>query len=88
MSTHVKHHQVEGKAAYGFWGDWIGTLVAMTTLSCHRLIMGKSFKIFLSETSWPTAYCYIIEPWHWITSNMVCATSKASDQPAHMRSLI
>ena len=28
------------------------------------------------------------EPWHEISNNMVCATSKASDQPAHMRSLI
>ena len=30
----------------------------------------------------------IIEPWHEISTNMVCATSKVSDQPAHMRSLI
>ena len=30
----------------------------------------------------------IYEPWHGITNNVVCATSKASDQPAHMRSLI
>ena len=30
----------------------------------------------------------IIEPGHEISSNVVCATSKASDQPAHMRSLI
>ena len=31
---------------------------------------------------------YIIEPWHGISNNVVCATSKGSDQPAHMRSLI
>ena len=30
----------------------------------------------------------IIEPVHEISNNLVCATSKASDQPAHMRSLI
>ena len=30
----------------------------------------------------------IIEPGHEISNNVVCATSKASDQPAHMRSLI
>ena len=29
-----------------------------------------------------------IEPVHEITNNLVCATSKASDQPAHTRSLI
>ena len=30
----------------------------------------------------------INEPVHEISNNLVCATSKASDQPAHMRSLI
>ena len=30
----------------------------------------------------------LIEPWHGIFNNVVCVTSKASDQPAHMRSLI
>ena len=29
-----------------------------------------------------------IEPRHEISNNAVCATSKASDQPAHTRSLI
>ena len=28
------------------------------------------------------------EPRHEISNNVVCATSKASDQPAHIRSLI
>ena len=30
----------------------------------------------------------IIEPVHEISNNVVCATTKASDQPAHTRSLI
>ena len=30
----------------------------------------------------------IIEPVHEISNNMLCATSKSSDQPAHTRSLI
>ena len=30
----------------------------------------------------------ILEPRHEISNNVVCATSKASDQPAHMRRLI
>ena len=30
----------------------------------------------------------LLEPWHEISNNVVCATSKGSDQPAHMRSLI
>ena len=29
----------------------------------------------------------IYEQWHGISNNVVCATSKASDQPAHTRSL-
>ena len=31
---------------------------------------------------------HIIEPVHEISNNVVCATSKASDQPAHTHSLI
>ena len=31
---------------------------------------------------------YIYEPRHEISDNVVCATSKGSDQPAHTRSLI
>ena len=30
----------------------------------------------------------IYEPWHEITNYVVCETSKGSDQPAHMRSLV
>ena len=33
-------------------------------------------------------FILINEPVHEISNNVVCATSKASDQPAHMRSLI
>ena len=29
-----------------------------------------------------------VEPWHGISNNHVCATSKVSDQPAHTGSLI
>ena len=32
--------------------------------------------------------CQSLEPVHEISNNVVCATSKASDQPAHTRSLI
>ena len=37
-----------------------------------------------------TSYYYITcyEPRHEISNNVVCATSKGSDQPAHTRSLI
>ena len=52
--------------------------------------MGTSLKrknllkrIFIANT-----YLNIFEPGHEISNNEVCATSKGSDQPAHMRSLI
>ena len=32
--------------------------------------------------------CILYEPVHEISNNVVCATSKGSDQPAHTRSLI
>ena len=32
--------------------------------------------------------CLAFEPWHEISNNVVCGTSKASDQDAHTRSLI
>ena len=32
--------------------------------------------------------CITYEPPHGISNNVVCATSKGSDQPAHMHSLI
>ena len=33
-------------------------------------------------------YGFINEPVHEVSNNVVCASSKSSDQPAHMRSLI
>ena len=41
----------------------------------------------ISRTNSHTCF-YKFEPVHEISNNMVCATSKASDQPAHTRSLI
>ena len=42
--------------------------------------------IFLSEATGSRAL--VFEPVHEISNNVVCATSNASDQPAHTRSLI
>ena len=36
----------------------------------------------------PASTCLTVEPVHEISNNVVCATSKASGQPVHMRSLI
>ena len=40
------------------------------------------FSVYLSK------YFSNNEPWHEIFNNVVCATSKGSDQPTHTRSLI
>ena len=45
----------------------------------HTFAMNKSYWKKLSLT---------FEPVHEISNNVVCATSNASDQPAHTRSLI
>ena len=52
----------------------------ITTELLHKLLcLSLTSSYFLSRP---------IEPVHEISNNVVCATSKASDQPAHARSLI
>ena len=53
-----------------------------TNLKQTKKLESKMVNIFL-----PIGF-NINEPRHEISNNVVCATSKASDQPAHMRSLI
>ena len=72
-------------------------------MSCHILSVCKQSVTLLTENifvhtdmdrklqsmkSQENANAWTYEPLHEISSNVVCATSKASDQPAHMRSLI
>ena len=45
-------------------------------------------KRFIARTPYDNCKNAQNEPVHEISNNVVCATSKASDQPAHMRSLI
>ena len=52
----------------------------LTAVQCYLLEQG----LWESDTLPYEPY----EPLHEISNNVVCATSKASDQPAHMRSLI
>ena len=42
----------------------------------------------LDDIETKVCFSFTFEPVHEIFNNVVCATSKASDQPAHMRSLI
>ena len=52
----------------------------------HDLVPGYAWKIKVTTGD---EHCILVfEPVHEISNNVVCATSKASDQPAHTRSLI
>ena len=48
-------------------------------------MLGRKKETFLFSSP---ALFIIFEPVHDIFNNVVCATSKVTDQPAHMRSLI
>ena len=54
--------------------------------------MKRSLYYHIAEEFYGSKLCahqtMIYEPVHEISKIVVCATSKASDQPAHMRSLI
>ena len=53
----MNHHWVGGLIALGFGADCI-------KISSHRLTMGKTKKIFFSETTRPTALIFVI--WQWL----------------------
>ena len=46
------------------------------------------FQLYYKTNGMDGSVKHIIEPRHEISKNVVCANSKASDQPAHTRSLI
>ena len=58
----------------------------MTLLHCAIIGRETHFKVFLRDILPYTVK--ISEPQHDISNNVVCATSKGPDQPAHTRSLI
>ena len=51
-------------------------------------VKGSYYVLFECPLYSCTSRLIKIEPVHEISNNVVCATSKASDQPAHTRSLI
>ena len=63
----------------------ISTTVPGTNAFQGIPILNKTIIYLFSKVrNWSKSY----EPLHEISMNMVCATSKTSDQSAHMRSLI
>ena len=59
-------------------------------MNMHIIMLLSTIPKINSLVTEPNYSCMIsiIEPWHEISNNMVCATSRGSDQPAHNRSLI
>ena len=53
-----------------------------------KVVLEEVRFMFYSTFNIVKKYCMSNEPWHDISNNVVCATSKASDQPARKRSLI
>ena len=49
--------------ALGFGADCIKIVVSMATDRSHRLTMGKTKKIFFSETTRPTALIFNMSQW-------------------------
>ena len=66
-------------------------MLSQETVHLNQIKMAPTEIVPNSQKSFIRLYLVeyiIIEPVHEISNNVVCATSKASDQPAHMRSLI
>ena len=66
------------------------TCVQRDSTLCARIVELSSA---VAKTPWGYIRVTLVvenisEPVHEISNSVVCATSKASDQPAHMRSLI
>ena len=62
--------------------SWCLMIVVLLFLALPLVCLQFMIVIFPEHTHLP------FEPPHEISNNVVCATSKASDQPAHTRSLI
>ena len=63
----MNHHWVGGLIALGFRADYIKIVVSMATGMSHTLTMGKTKKIFFSETTRPTlATALIFGIWQWL----------------------
>ena len=80
---------------------WFGCLIEILLWSTNSIFFGLEKRIMIFEFSflfrglrlisfYTVVYSNPIqfEPVHEISNNVVCATSKTSDQPAHTRSLI
>ena len=83
-----------GRYEIGFISHCFGHQVVCLNMLvlCSILLLTLMFVVLISIVltllSGQECRSNTFEPVHEISNNVVCATSKASDQPAHMRSLI
>ena len=69
--------------------SWANDLIfEQAQMYIYILIKSMRATITLTKAFAAHTHSIVIELWHDISNNLVCATSKASDQPAHTRSLI
>ena len=64
--------------------DFLDLIGICGVMRIFCVVLSIYLTIFIKHTCMNLKY----EPWHGISNNVVCATSKASDQPAHTHSLI
>ena len=96
MDNKIVTHFMQLNAKWSFYGSLVifrQGLVNLTNLKYPCLYIfivefpGRGNLLKSDAVTFKSAQ-KIFEPWHGISNNVVCATSKASDQPAHMHSLI
>ena len=63
-------------------------MMILITTNCHLFISKAGKCPFVYMWTVEARSKFTNEPWHDISNSVVCATSKGSDQPAHMRRLI
>ena len=71
-------------------GTYSSSFYSFLCSSASKRLIGTTYiwQIFILTNSLFASFLLTNEPVHEISNNVVCATSKASDQPALMRSLI
>ena len=61
---------------------------SMVTVGIYPIFTTDAFSLYYFKPIRESYSVHINEPVHEMTNNVVCATSKAPDQPAHKRRLI
>ena len=67
---------------------WLFLTVPRVGLQCVIVVLPDHTHLLFEICGFLDTVEFVITPVHEISNNVACATSKASDQPAHMRSLI